>query len=96
MITRVVISRVVLVNDALLTLASMFEIDASVVMESTVDDEIGNSVDVVGVLTESGSEVDDDVKEVFICVLAITISVRFVISTVLVTLAFPEVEAAIK
>lgn len=95
MITRVVISRVVLVNDALLTLASMFEIDASVVMESTVDDEIGNSVD-VGVLTESGSEVDDDVKEVFICVLAITISVRFVISTVLVTLAFPEVEAAIK
>lgn len=96
MITRVVISRVVLVNDALLTLASMFEIDASVVMESTVDDEIGNSVDVVGVLTESGSEVDDDVKEVFICVLAITVSVRFVISTVLVTLAFPEVEAAIK
>jgi hypothetical protein len=87
---------VVLVNDALLTLASMFEIDASVVMESTVDDEIGNSVDVVGVLTESGSEVDDDVKEVLICVLAITISVRFVISTVLVTLAFPEVEAAIK
>ena len=74
MITRVVISRVVLVNDALLTLASMFEIDASVVMESTVDDEIGNSVD-VGVLIESGSEVDDDVKEVFICVLAITISV---------------------
>jgi hypothetical protein len=96
MITRVVISRVVLVNDALLTLASMFEIDASVVMESTVDDEIGNSVDVVGVLTESGSEVDDDVKEVFICVLAITISVRFVISTVLVTLVFPDVEAAIK
>jgi len=56
--------------------------DASVVMGFSVEDEIINSVDV---LKESGSVVDDDVKEEF-CVLAIKISVSFVLSTNLVTL----------
>lgn len=81
MTTRVVISRVTLVNDAGVLL-SMDKGDASVVMGFSVDDEIINSVDV---LKESGSVVDDEVKEEF-CVLAITISVSFVLMTDLVTL----------
>ncbi len=81
MTTRVVISRVTLVNDAGVLL-SMDKGDASVVMGFSVEDEIINSVDV---LKESGSVVDDDVKEEF-CVLAIKISVSFVLSTNLVTL----------
>lgn len=81
MTTRVVISRVTLVNDAGVLL-SIDKGDASVVMGFSVDDEIINSVDV---LKESGSVVDDEVKEEF-CVLAITISVSFVLMTDLVTL----------
>jgi hypothetical protein len=88
MTTRVVISLVTLVNDAGVLL-SMDKGDASVVMGFSVEDEIINSVDV---LNESGSVVDDDVKEEF-CVLAITISVSFVLSTDLVTLELPAVES---
>jgi hypothetical protein len=88
MTTRVVISLVTLVNDAGVLL-SMDKGDASVVMGFSVEDEIINSVDV---LNESGSVVDDDVKEEF-CVLAITISVSFVLSTGLVTLELPAVES---
>jgi hypothetical protein len=88
MTTRVVISLVTLVNDAGVLL-SMDKGDASVVMGFSVEDEIINSVDV---LKESGSVVDDDVKEEF-CVLAITISVSFVLSTGLVTLELPAVES---
>ena len=81
MTTRVVISRVILVNDEGVML-SMDKGDVSVAMGFAVDDEIVNSVDV---LTESGSVVVDDVKEEF-CVLTIAISVSFVLSAVLVTL----------